>query len=375
LVGLPTLHAILAVHGIKSNQNQKKYNFLCKSLTHSKLHKIHEYIYEKTLESQLKSLSSKSNSEWSKSNVTLVLDASVFKNYLSQNPDSDDFYGKWFSGQYHSVVFGFKILTLGVVIDHFFYPLYYEFVSKKPDSEKTISGQLLTKFHLFWQNFQKKHENLPEKLHLSCDNGYSCKEMVESCEKNKLILLSVPKKNNIFKIENTSASLKHWIETEYLIREKLFLKEQELDKVPPNQQKAFTWRIKAHYKSFGIEVILLFFRYNKSDKVTVIYCPVSHSPHIFAKSMRHHWFARTQIEQFFRTVKHILKIQEAKSQNKIEMDLKVGRFFELALEGQFFVLHIRKKIKQFKNLGLKQIIKHIIFNLNKMALLEDLLFN
>lgn len=344
-------------------------------MTHTKLHKIYEYIYEKTLESQLESLSSQSRSEWSKSNVTVVLDASVFKNYLSQNPDSDDFYGKWFSGQYHSVVLGFKILTLGMVIDSVFYPLYYEFVSKKSGSEKILSDTLLTKFHVFWQKFQKKHDNLPEKLHLSCDNGYSCKEIVESCEKNKLILLSVPQKNHLFEIENTTASLKHWIEKEYLIREKKFLEEQDFEKTPSSEPKAFTWRIKAHYKSFGMKVTLLFFRYNKSDKVTVLYCPASHSPNIFAKSMRHHWFARTQIEQFFRMVKHILKIQEAKSQNKIEMDIKVGRFFELALDGQFFVLYLRKKIKKFQHLGLKQIIKHIIFNLNKIDMLEDLLVN
>jgi hypothetical protein len=344
-------------------------------LTHSKLHKIYEYIHEKTLADSLESLSTKSASEWSKANVTVVFDASVFKNCLSSNPEKDDFYGKWFSGQHHSVVLGFKILTLGMVIDHFFYPLYYEFIGKKKDSEKRVSEQLLTKFHLFWQNFQKNHENLPEKLHLSCDNGYSCKEIVESCEKNKLILLSVPKKSHLFKIENTAASLKHWIETEYLIREKSFLEEQELKKIPQNQQKTFTWRIKAHYKSLGIEVLLLFFRYNQSDKVSVIYCPVSHSPNLFAKSMRHHWFDRTQIEQFFRIVKHILKIQEAKSQNKIEMDIKVGRFFGLALLGQFLVLYLRKKILSFKKLGLKQIIKHIIFNLNKLDKLEDLLVN
>jgi hypothetical protein len=81
------------------------------------------------------------------------------------------------------------------------------------------------------------------------------------------------------------------------------------------------------------------------------------------------------MEPFFRIVKHILKIQEAKSQNKIEMDLKVGRFFGLALLGQFLVLHLRKKILSFKNLGLKQIIKHIIFKLNKLDKLEDLLVN
>jgi len=323
----------------------------------------------------LESLSAKSASEWSKANVTVVLDASVFKNFLTSNPKMDDFYGKWFSGQHHSVVFGFKILTLGVVMNDFFYPLYYEFVGKKQDAEQILSDQLLTKFYFFWQKIQKKHEHLPEQLHLSCDNGYSSKEMIASCEQNKLILLSVPKKSHKFTMDDTSASLKVWIEKEYLIREKAFLEEQNLKKIPKNQQKTFTWRTKAFYNSLEMEVILLFFRYNQPDKVSVIYCPVSHSPKIFAKSMRHHWFARTQIEQFFRTVKHVLKIQEAKSQNKIEMDIKVGRFFGLALLGQFFVLHVRKQINAFKKLGFKQIIKHIIFNLNRIDILEELLVN
>lgn len=134
-------------------------------------------------------------------------------------------------------------------------------------------------------------------------------------------------------------------------------------------------RIKAYYKALEKEVILLFFRYNNSENVTVIYCPVIQAPNIFAKTMRHHWFSRTQIEQFFRTVKHILKIQEVKSQNKIEMDIKVGRFFGVALDAQLLTQYIKKTFKLLKKVGFKQIIKHIIFNLNKIEALENLLVN
>lgn len=342
-------------------------------MTHSKLHKIYEYIFQKQLESKLKDLAAKSQSEWSKANVTLVADASVFKQILSKNQPDDDFYARWFSGQSHSVVQGFKILTLGVVIDSVFYPLHYEFVGKNNEKEKAVFCKLLDKAGVFWKAFQKQHAHLPKLLHLSCDNGYNCKEVVEKSSENHFLLLCVPKTNNLFKLENQSASLKQWIDSEYLVREKEFIAELNAKKIPKEEQKAFTWRVKMHYKALGIEVVLLFFRYNKSEKVTVIYCPAKQGNDIFAKTMRHHWFARTQIEQFFRTVKHILKIQEAKSQTKFEMDIKIGRFFWLALDTQFFVKYMRKYCKVLKRAGLKQIIKHIVFNLNKFDEMERLL--
>lgn len=229
LLGLTTLHAILEIHGIKSNNIQKKYSFLCKSLTHNKLHQIYEYLFSEQLKTKLEDLASQSESEWSKSNVTVVVDASVFQQSLSKNQQDNDYYSSWFSGQYHTTVTGFKILTLGVVIQGVFYPLYYEFIGKKNDKEKEICCKLLDKFKEFWEKIQKKHKNLPKKLHLSCDNGYSCKEIVASCDSNNLILLSIPKKNNIFKINNISKPLNQWIETEYLISEKAFIEKQNLE--------------------------------------------------------------------------------------------------------------------------------------------------
>jgi hypothetical protein len=342
-------------------------------LTHSQLHKIYESLFEKQLESTLEALSAKSPSEWSKANVTVVGDASVFKQILSKNQPESDFYSTWFSGQYHSVVKGFKILTFGVVIDSIFYPLYYEFVGKKENKEKEIFCKLVDKVGAFWKTFQAKHPHLPKSLHLSCDNGYNCKEIVAKSAENEFILLCVPKLNHLFKNEDRSASLKQWIELEYLVREKEFIDKQNAAKIPIEEQKAFTWRVKAHYNALGIEVTLLFFRYNKSEKVTVIYCPTTKATSIFAKTMRHHWFARTQIEQFFRTVKHILKIQEAKSQTKFEMDIKIGRFFWLALDAQFFTNYVRKHCKVLKKAGLKQIIKHIVFNLTKFDEIELLI--
>ena len=63
----------------------------------------------------------------------------------------------------------------------------------------------------------------------------------------------------------------------------------------------------------------------------------------------------------------------AKSQTKFEMDIKIGRFFWLALDAQFFTKYMRKYCKVLKRAGLKQIIKHIIFNLNKFDKIERLL--
>ena len=87
--------------------------------------------------------------------------------------------------------------------------------------------------------------------------------------------------------------------------------------------------------------------------------------------MRHHWFCRTQIEQFFRTVKHILKIQEAKSQFFFEFDIKIGRFFWIALDAQYFTKQIRKTCKKLRKVGFKQLIKHFIFNVEPLEVLRD----
>jgi hypothetical protein len=244
-----------------------------------------------------------------------------------------------------------------------------EKAAKPPDLLAEVACRLLDRLGQFWQKSRKRCPKLPEKLFLSVDNGYNRVEVLQCCDRNPFILLCVPQKTELFKIGLTGVqSLEKWIDSEYQVREKSFLESQ---KQPNPSSEAFTWRVKAEYIVKGIRVTLLFFRLNRSEKVSVVYCPDTHDPTIFAKTMRHHWFCRTQIEPFFRMVKHILKIQEAKSQFFFEFDLKIGRFFWVALDAQYLTRMIRKKCKKLRKVGFKQLIKHFIFNVNPLEILAD----
>jgi hypothetical protein len=448
LLGHSTLHSLLVTVGFPVGVYEKQYRKICKHLTHNQIHRVYESIFEKSVFTTLSELSQLSASSWSQACVTAVMDASVFK-HLRSHEDSSGYHGSWFSGQNHCVVSGYKIHTIGLVIQGLFYPLYYDFerplqdkslekaqkackkaysfwkkqdlkLSKwhqkraessqnvpnrkpKPNGagqqslletakqqafvalenarqqvkglEKTVGQRdlaaavacrLLDRLSQFWQKSRKTCPRLPKKLFLSVDNGYNMVEVLQCCDRNPLILLCVPKKTDLFKIGSASGqSLEKWIEAEYEIREAAAPKQLQ-----PSSE-AFTWRVKAEYIVKGIQVTLLFFRLNRSNKVSVIYCPDTHDPTIFAKTMRHHWFCRTQIEQFFRCVKHILKIQEAKSQFFFEFDIKIGRFFWVALDAQYLTRMIRKKCKTFRKVGFKQLIKHFIFNVNPLEILAD----
>ena len=68
----------------------------------------------------------------------------------------------------------------------------------------------------------------------------------------------------------------------------------------------------------------LFFRLKGSTKVSIIF---SSNLAIKAKTLRRKWFQRTRIEQFFRRVKHTLKIQESTADTSATFFKKVALFF------------------------------------------------
>jgi hypothetical protein len=453
LLGHSTLHSLLVTAGLPIGFYEKQYRKLCKQLTHKQIHLVYESIFEQSLSITLSKLSKLGACSWSNACVTAVLDASVFKHLMS-GEDPSGYHDSWFSGQNGCVVSGFKVHTIGIVIDGIFHPLAYDFerplkdksleiakkasqkalswwkktqsqlfkwhqkpkgspkkgsiaaqtaselkkkgeqttletaqqqaftvlekarqevkrleiVAQSQDFAADVACRLVTRLSDFWQKSRQKYPELPKKLFLSVDNGYNKPEILDCCTQKELILLCVPKKSELFKRGEKEQSLQKWIDSEYLEREMSHSDASEDNGQAP---KPFTWRVKAQYTAKEIKVTLLFFRLNRSDKVSVIYCPDIHDPTIFAKTMRHHWFRRTQIEQFFRMVKHILKIQEAKSQFFFEMDIKIGRFFWLALDAQYFTRMIRKKGKKLRKVGFKQIIKHFVFNINPLEVLKD----
>jgi hypothetical protein len=391
LVGLPTLKSILTKLGIKSSGHHVKYKKLCKDLTDNKIRCIFEHIFELHLSHKLGELSAKDSCIWSRELATVVLDDSIFKQWLTQELEKRGldcaYYGCFFSGQFKAAVFGFKVVTLGLSIDGVFYPLYFDFVkqvqkteakkpeaaeneAEKPDSlkneaektenevkktenekkEKVASAKevavgLVNRWGIFAEKMKSSGIKLP-KLNFSCDSGYNDDSLCKACEINNLAYISVPKKTHIFIIEGKRINLNEWIKNDFETKEKAH-EEQQKD-LPKEQKTPFTYRAKAHYESQKKDVILLAFRLNGSKKVSVIY--TTHLT-IHAKTLRRHWFQRTYIEQFFKTLKHILKIQEARVSSKEDFEIKLWRFAFVAWHAQQLVRFLRKKIKDFAKMG------------------------
>lgn len=381
LVGLPTLQSILTKFGVTSTGLQINFKKLYKKITTDKLRLIFEFVFEKQVAFKLKEMASKDSSIWSKKQVTAILDDSIFRQWLSEVGSQSKFYGAFRSGQYHSTVFGFKVVCFGLYIDDIFYLLYFDFVEKEEKKEKEetekkktkknksieVAKKLITRWTRFKSKLEKENIPLPV-INFSCDNGYSNVSLSEECNKEITALnyISVPRKNQKISINNKKENLSEYIENEFLVQEK---QHQENEKHLKEEEKTpFNLRVKAFYQCQKREVVFLFFRLNGSKNVSVIYTT---NLTIFAKTLRRHWFNRTYIEQFFKTLKHVLKISEPRTKTKEEFENKLLQFVFLAVEVQKIVRFIRKKCKQFKQKGFISLQRILCSNQEILDLLQN----
>jgi hypothetical protein len=344
LLGLPTLNSILKKHGIKSNSYQKQYKNICKKLNINDLKNIFSQYSENQVLLELKKMSKKDNSCWSRTLTTLIIDDSVFKHWFGNEnllKEFEEVYGSFFSGQYGRAVYGIKVVTMGINIGDIFYPLYFDFVKKVEKEAKIkeksteVAGRLVKKWHTFVQKISKKGIELP-KIHFSCDNGYSNFELQQVCESCNLIYISVPKKVQQieFNIDNKTTSkmkIEKFINEIYMPLENVHKKSSD---------EPFTMRVSATLCAHNQEVTLLFFRLNGSKKISVIY---TSDKNIFSKTLRRHWFNRTQIEQFFKLLKHTLKIQEARTHHVNCFFCKICFFSIIAVYFQRIIKELRRK--------------------------------
>ena len=383
LLDLPSLHGILLAHDIPLTTHQVKYKRLCNKLTNNKLRTIFESIFADVLRKKLIELSIKSDATWSRMEVTAVLDDSVFRQWLDLVFGDDDYYKSWFSGQIGRTAQGYKVLTFGVVIEGVFYPLFLDFVKigvkigTKNDAQHIPTAvRAVEKWGKFIAEIEKEGTKI-RKIPLSCDNGYSSSLLETACSDNNLDYISVPKKNNLIsfyepqKHDTFEMSIAQFIETEFLPQEDRHnLEQKDEQKDEKDEKEPFVIRKRAFYKVMGMVVTFLFFRLNGSKKVAVIYCP---NENMTAKTLRRRWFQRTQIEQFFRMLKHTLNIQAAKTTNKDEFEIKLFRFSFIALHAQLFTRFVRKKIPDYKRFGFEQIRRCILFKLKNIDILDKLM--
>ena len=364
LYGINTMHGILEIAGAKSNNYQRIWQkYSCQQIMNLALG-----LFSKVLENRLIELSDKTESTWSRGKVTIILDGSVFKQWLEQEPFGQ-YYAKHFSGQTHKVEYGFNLLLLGVAIGDEFYPLYFHILCKgKQEKVKGISCKLLTKCSLYLTKLSKTHQLTYGKLYVSVDSGFRYDALIAYCQYAGWEPIIACEKAHIFTICSWKGKLRDYIKEVYEKQEKAHQsKYAEQGKTAP----PYVLRIKADYRAMGRKVLLVFFRINNSKKVSVVFTTDLGAK---AKTIRHRFFQRVKIEQFFRFVKHTLKIQQSTSKNFLGFLKKVALFFLKAIFCQIFTKKTQKWSKKLKLLGYERIRRLIIHNLDNRPL-EELVTN
>jgi hypothetical protein len=313
-------------------------------------------------EEALKKLAGQSDSSWSRSQVTVIVDDSIFKMWLKNMPRGA-FYSKFFSGQIKRTVDGFRVTLTGVAVGAEFYPLYFQVVPKGGDTKKVALGLLKKVKQIFTEVSDKQGFEYPN-LYFSVDSGFTYDKLISYCERQGIGFIGVPKKTNIFEFKGGGMNLKSYIENEFLPQEQAYKEKMGEE---GKEAKPFSIRVRSYYKSQKREVVLLFFRLKGSDKVTVIFC--SHLS-VMKKTLRRRFFQRTKIELFFRFLKDTLKIQKSKSERYGDFVKKLSlcilkAIFCLRLQ-QFF----RRKHGRFKGWSYYKIRQQIIYQEVDKTILE-----
>lgn len=309
------------------------------------------------LKEELLRLGHQSDSTWSRSEVTMVIDGSIFRQWLKEGDDSGH-WGKYFSGQFGCGVPGFRVVLCGMVIKGIFYPFCLK-LGAKNQQESAIACGLFKQAHGHLAAWESKYDlNFPN-LYLSVDNGFESLELYQCCEalRPKLCIhpIFVPRKNDSVMFNGSSVRIEEMM-AHFEVLEAEYLKTRT-DADKKSEAKPFTCCVKVWCKKIDAEVVILFFRLAKSKKVSVIYTT---DLNIKVKTLRRRWFQRTQIEQFFRLIKDTLKIQQSKSSDKEGFEQKIFYFVFIALQCQKFRNYCRKSCRAIREWGLVRIREFII---------------
>jgi len=334
LFGYHNLKQVLTAYGIKSSNFYRLYN----QLSFTDITNLSSYLFEHYASEPLVKLGKQSESSWSRQSATYVIDAGIFKTWLKE-ADSE-FFDKFFSGQTGKAEYAYKLTLGGIAIGDTFYPLVF-FIASKKFTDSEVAQTILPILHRFTEKLKKQHKLSFGKWYLSVDSGYSHPDLTSLSQELDIEAICVLSKSHLFEINGKSINLKNYITQEFMEQEQEYYSKND-----PKTATPFTMRIKAKYKCRDIEVILLFFRLANSNKVSVIY--TTHL-NIKAKTLRHHWFQRTYIEQFFRFCKHSLKIAASTYSGVDDFIRKICLFFLKAV----FALQIRNASRKRK--GMKNI--------------------
>jgi hypothetical protein len=385
LFDLTTLREILTLYGIKSN----KYGKIWQRLSHKQVYDLFVLGSRQHFKDSFSKLLKQSESSQSRAEITIVGDDSVFKQWLKgcENEENSEFYGKFFSGQYKTTVYGFCVSVIGVVLYGTFYPLSFSLVGKpviksvksvksvKSGSKDTVKSAKQRKKSLVELEKQIKEvvgflSDLSEalgvvlpQLYISVDSGFNDKFLLDLCDSLNLIAISVVKMNEIVVYKDKTMNFATLRDTVFLRAERKFYRDKS------NEDEPFSLRLSLFYKKLNRTVTVLIFRFNGSDKITIIFC---YDAFIKAKTLRRRFFQRTQIEQFFRMLKHTLKISQSKSDGTHSFIKKLAVFFLKAIFAFAFRDYCRKHFRRFKNDSFYKLRLNILHHLDDKSIMLDL---
>ena len=371
LYDISTLTELLSLLGIKSNN----YSKIWKKLSHKQVYDLFVMGSRELFKKELSKLLVQSASSQSRAEITIVGDDSIFKQWL-KTVENDPFYGKFFSGQFQKAVYGYCVSLVGVVLHDTFYPLSFSLVPKTqrqqtaanegnaPERKKSLI-QLekgIKEVQNFLVQLSKDHKKELPTLYLSIDSGFNNRELLDFCEKLEIIGICVAKGNEVLFYKDKKMNFKELLDTVFLKAEKAFYKDKK------NENKPFSLRLRVYYQKLKRLVTILIFRFNGSKKLTIIF---AYDKNIFAKTLRRHFFQRTQIEQFFRMVKHTLGISQSKSIDYKSFIKKVALFFLKAIFAFSFRDYCRKHFRRFKTFSFYKLRINILHhNADKSFLLK-----
>ena len=360
LYGLHTLHGIIDDMGIKSrNIHQLWQKHESRTILNMAGSVFDELLIERLIE-----LGKCGESTWSRANVCIVEDGSIFKQWLTQE-EFGKCYARYFSGQTHKAEYGFHVALSGVCIGEEFYPYRFKLVNHSQKGHLTkVSCDLLNKCASFMEQVRRQHDLVFGKIYVSVDRGFRPERFLRQCEVHGFEPIVSCVKSHTFEIGQYIGNLTTYIEQVYKAKEQAHLAECErLGK----DATAFTLRIKAYYKAMKTEVLLVFFRVNHSKKVSVV---MTTDKVAKRKTIRRRFFQRVKIEQFFRFVKHVLCIQQSTSKNTLGMMRKIAVFFIKAVLLQRLTRKIRNTHAFFEKMGFERIRRHFSLSCSIDALDE-----
>lgn len=357
LWGLENIHQILESRGLKRASLYKEWS----NFTQKQIESIVNELFLSEITNLVLEKGSKSESTWSRAEISFVGDVSIFAQWLSTEKGvaGNEYFAKYYSGQKHCTVYGWRVFLLGMVVEGTFYPMYFRIMSKK-DCEKVVAGDLLEKSEKYLIDLKAKYPEIHyPNLFCGFDSGFHDKLLLERAEKSGFTPICVAKNNHIIVDKGLKYKVNQYITAVF----------EPAEAIAQQCSKPFLLRVRVNYKSIEREVVMIFFRLNGSKKVSAVYCT---DLNISAKTLRRRWFQRTQIEQFFRMMKDTLKIQHTKSTDKDSFTKKLCTFLFKATFAYRFRNHARKH-KGLKNIAFSKLIFLFVnYDINS-SYLDDLL--